>query len=200
MTVKGRRAEYAEATRTALLEAGRKLFIERRYGDLSADEIARAARLTRGAVYHHFTGGKPGLFEAVFEQVEQELTDRLTAALGAPGDPWDTAVRALNVFLDECTDVAYQRIVLQEGPAALGWDRWRELDEQHMVGLIRDLVAQLIRAEVFRPRSPDLTARAIYGLLTELAWTLADTTDDQVRHEAGQIALDMISSLRRHPE
>ncbi|WP_328409674.1 TetR/AcrR family transcriptional regulator [Nocardia sp. NBC_00403] len=199
MTVKGRRAEYAEATRSALLEAGRGLFIERRYSELSADEIARAARLTRGAVYHHFSG-KQGLFEAVFEQVEQELTERLTSALGEPGNPWDTAVRALNVFLDECTDVAYQRIVLQEGPFALGWDRWRELDERYMVGLIRNLVDELIRAGVFRPRSPELTVRAIYGLLTELAWSLADTTDDQLRREAGQIALGMISSLRREAE
>ncbi|GAB2665342.1 TetR/AcrR family transcriptional regulator [Nocardia goodfellowii] len=196
MTVKGRRAEYAEATRSALLATARRLFIERKYSDLSADEIAGAARLTRGAVYHHFNG-KQGLFEAVFEQVEQELTERLTTALGAPGDPWDTAVRALNVFLDECTDVAYQRIVLQEGPVALGWARWRELDERHMVGLIRDLVDELIRAGVFRPRSPQLTVRAVYGLLTELAWSLAETNDEQVRREAGQIALGMIDSLRR---
>jgi AcrR family transcriptional regulator len=199
VTVKGRRAEYAEATRSALLEAGRRLFIERPYADLSADEIARAARLTRGAVYHHFSG-KQGLFEAVFEQVEQELTERLTKALGAPGDPWDTAVRALTVFLDECADVSYQRIVLQEGPFALGWDRWRELDERYMVGLIRGLVDELIRAGVFAPRSPELTVRAIYGLLTELAWSLAETTDDQVRRDAGEIALGMIGSLRRAGE
>ncbi|MFI9401423.1 TetR/AcrR family transcriptional regulator [Nocardia sp. NPDC052316] len=199
MTVKGRRAEYAEATRAALLEAGRRLFIERRYSELSADEIARSARLTRGAVYHHF-GGKQGLFEAVFEQVEQELTEQLASVRGEPGSPWETAVRALDVFLDECTDVAYQRIVLQEGPVALGWDRWRELDERYMVGLVRDLVDELIRAGEFRPRSPELTVRAIYGLLTELAWSLADTVDDQVRRDAGQIALDMISSLRREAE
>lgn len=199
MTVKGRRAEYAEATRSALVETGRRLFIEQRYSELSADEIARAARLTRGAVYHHF-GGKQGLFEAVFEQVEQELTERLTNAIGEPGNSWDTAVRALNVFLDECTDPAYQRIVLQEGPFALGWDRWRELDERYMVGLIRDLVDQLVRAGVFKPRSIELTVRAIYGLLTELAWSLADAADGRTRREAGQIALDMIGSLRRTAE
>ncbi|WP_040791564.1 TetR/AcrR family transcriptional regulator [Nocardia paucivorans] len=195
MTVKGRRAEYAEATRSALLETARRLFIEQRYSELSADEIARAARLTRGAVYHHF-GGKQGLFEAVFEQVEQELTERLTSAIGEPGDSWDTTVRALNVFLDECTDVAYQRIVLQEGPFALGWDRWRELDERYTLGLIGRAVDRLVREGVFRPRSTELTVRAIYGLLTELAWSLADTTDERTRREAGQIALDMIGALR----
>lgn len=178
------------------METGRRLFIEQRYSELSADEIARAARLTRGAVYHHF-GGKQGLFEAVFEQVEQELTERLTSAVGEPGNSWDTAVHALNVFLDECTDAAYQRIVLQEGPFALGWDRWRELDERYMVGLIRDFVDQLVRAGVFKPRSTELTARAIYGLLTELAWSIAD---ERTRREAGQIALDMIGSLRHTAE
>ncbi|MFF2082805.1 TetR/AcrR family transcriptional regulator [Nocardia sp. NPDC058176] len=199
MTVKGRRAEYAEATRSALLDAGRRLFIERRYAELSAEEIAKDARLTRGAVYHHF-GGKQGLFEAVFEQVEQELTDRLTSALGQAGASWDTVVLGVNVFLDECTDVAYQRIVLQEGPFALGWDRWRELDERYMVGLIRDLVDELSRADALVHRSPELTVRAIYGLLTELAWSLADTTDEQTRGEAGQLALTMIGALRRDTE
>ncbi|WP_028479774.1 TetR/AcrR family transcriptional regulator [Nocardia sp. CNY236] len=199
MSVKGRRAEYAEATRSALVETGRRLFIEQSYSELSADEIAQAARLTRGAVYHHF-GGKQGLFEAVFEQVEHELTERLTSAIGAPGDAWDTAIHALNVFLDECSDAAYQRIVLQEGPFALGWDRWRELDERYTVGLIRALVDQLIRTGVFKPRSTELTVRAVYGMLTELASSIADTTDASARREAGQIALDMIASLRRAAE
>ncbi|MFB8003694.1 TetR/AcrR family transcriptional regulator [Nocardia sp. NPDC056000] len=195
MAVKGLRAEYAEATRSALLEAGRRLFIERHYTDLSAEEIARAARLTRGALYHHF-GGKQGLFEAVFEEIEQQLTERLTATLTG-GDPWQDGLRALDAFLDECTSVPYQRIVLQEGPVALGWARWRELDGRHMLGLVRASVDELIRAEVFPPRSPDLLVRAIYGALTEMAWGIAESDDTaQARHDAGLIALDMISSLR----
>jgi AcrR family transcriptional regulator len=196
VAVKGLRAEYVEATRSALLEAGRRLFIERRYVELSAEEIARAARLTRGALYHHF-GGKQGLFEAVFEQIEQELTDRLASA-PTGDDAWQSGVAALEAFLDECTSVPYQRIVLQEGPVALGWDRWRALDEGHMLGLIRNLVEELTQSGVFSPRSSDLVVRAIYGLLTELAWGIAEAPDAAVaRRDAGQIALDMISSLRR---
>ncbi|WP_405498004.1 TetR/AcrR family transcriptional regulator [Nocardia sp. NBC_00511] len=195
MAVKGLRAEYAEATRSALLEAGRRLFVERRYSELSAEEIARAARLTRGALYHHF-GGKQGLFEAVFEQIEAELTGRLGAALTGD-DAWEDGLRALDAFLDECTSVPYRRIVLQEGPVALGWDRWRELDERHMLGLVRGLVDELNRAGILRPRPPDLVVRAIYGLLTEIAWGMAEAGDsEQARRDAGQIALEMISALR----
>lgn len=195
MAVKGLRAEYAEATRSALLEAGRRLFVERRYSELSAEEIARAARLTRGALYHHF-GGKQGLFEAVFEQIEAELTGRLGAALTGD-DAWEDGLRALDAFLDECTSVPYRRIVLQEGPVALGWDRWRELDERHMLGLVRGLVDELNRAGILRPRPPDLVVRAIYGLLTEMAWGMAEAGDsEQARRDAGQIALEMISALR----
>ncbi|MET9490403.1 helix-turn-helix domain-containing protein [Nocardia sp. NPDC006630] len=196
MAVKGLRAEYAEATRSALLDAGRRLFIERRYADLSAEEIARAARLTRGALYHHF-GGKQGLFEAVFEQIEEELTGRLAASL-TETDAWHSGLQALDAFLDECTSVPYQRIVLQEGPVALGWDRWRELDERHMLGLVRNLVDDLTEAGIFQPRSTDLVVRAIYGLLTEMAWGIAEADDAaQARRDAGQIALDMIGALRR---
>ncbi|MEU2175780.1 hypothetical protein ABZ552_16270 [Nocardia sp. NPDC019219] len=65
----------------------------------------------------------------------------------------------------------------------MGWDRWRELDERYMVGLIHDWVDQLIRADVFKPHSAELTTRAIYGLFTELAWSIADATNEAARRK-----------------
>src|SRR5262249_35559694 len=69
-------AERTEATRGALLAAGRRLFAERGYEGVSAEEIVRAAGVTRGALYHHF-GGKPELLDAVYEQLEREVTERI---------------------------------------------------------------------------------------------------------------------------
>jgi AcrR family transcriptional regulator len=77
-----RQQDRTQATRQALVSAGRVLFAERGYADVSADEIVAAAGLTRGALRHHF-GDKAGLFRAVFEQLETETTDRVVAALAA---------------------------------------------------------------------------------------------------------------------
>ena len=80
-------AERSEATQAALISTARRLFAERGYSGVGTEEIVRAAGVTRGALYHHFDG-KAGLFAAVFEQIEAELSERFaTEALAVP-DPW----------------------------------------------------------------------------------------------------------------
>src|SRR3954454_9454417 len=72
------KAEQAEATRAALAAAARELFAQRGYAAVGTEEIVRKARVTRGAVYHHFSG-KDDLFRVVFEVVEAEITARIGA-------------------------------------------------------------------------------------------------------------------------
>ncbi len=80
------KAQQSERTRAALIAAGRSLFSERGYGDVSAEEVAAAARVTTGAVYHQFAS-KRGLFVAVFEAVEAEVTAQVAAAFAEHTDP-----------------------------------------------------------------------------------------------------------------
>ena len=81
----GRRtqAERTEETRKALIGAGRDLFAARGYEDVGAEEIVRAAGLSRGALYHHFPSGKPGLLEAIYERMEAESTERVATSSSA---------------------------------------------------------------------------------------------------------------------
>ena len=60
------RAEQVAQTRSALIGAGRRLFGEQGFAATSVDDLARAARVTTGALYHHFPT-KTALFETVFE-------------------------------------------------------------------------------------------------------------------------------------
>ncbi|MDR2988534.1 MAG: TetR/AcrR family transcriptional regulator, partial [Nocardiopsaceae bacterium] len=76
------RAQHAEATRREVLTAARSLFGKKGYAQTSVDEIADAARVTKGAVYHHFAG-KEALFRAVHAEVEAEALARAASA----GDP-----------------------------------------------------------------------------------------------------------------
>ena len=73
------RSQHAEATRGAVLAAARRSFGRKGYAQASVDEIAAAARVTKGAVYHHFAD-KEALFRAVHAVVEAEAQARAAAA------------------------------------------------------------------------------------------------------------------------
>ncbi|GAA1912542.1 TetR/AcrR family transcriptional regulator [Streptomyces sodiiphilus] len=189
------RERYAENTRQSLLDTGRQLFTEREYASVSAEELVRAAGLTRGALYHHFNG-KPGLFEAVFEELERQATARITAAIAPLPDPRERADRAVDEFLDICMDHAYRHIVLQQGPIALGWQRWRELDQLHLGGLVLDIVRAALDAGRLRPHPAELIAGAFYGALTELSLTIAETDDRaRTRTQAASLVRDLLAGL-----
>jgi len=61
-----RKEENAAATRAALVDGARRLFAARGYADVAIDEIVAGARVTKGALYHHFDD-KQALFRAVVE-------------------------------------------------------------------------------------------------------------------------------------
>lgn len=189
------RERYAENTRRTLLETGLHLFTERDYANVSAEELVRSAGLTRGALYHHFNG-KPGLFEAVFEELERQATERIEAAIAPFPDARERADRAVDEFLDVCTEHAYRHVVLQQGPIALGWQRWRELDQRHLGGLVLDIVNTARDAGLIRPHPTDLIARAFYGAFTELSLTISESDDpDHARDQAVSLARDLIGGL-----
>ncbi|WP_431966738.1 TetR/AcrR family transcriptional regulator [Nocardia sp. bgisy134] len=191
-TVKTVREKYAENTRQTLLETGRRLFVERDYAKLSAEELVRTAGLTRGALYHHFDG-KRGLFEAVFDELESKAAQRIREATTAGSDPLEQAERGIEEFLDVCADPDYRKIVLMDGPIALGWQRWRELDRQHLGGLVLDAVRTLLADDLIKPYSAELLASALYGALTELSLTLTEVDDG--RPQAVDLMRDLLEGL-----
>ena len=75
MLVKRRQAENSAATRSALLKIARKLFAERGYADTATEEVVKGARVTRGALYHHFKD-KQDLFKAVLHEEQLRLASK----------------------------------------------------------------------------------------------------------------------------
>ncbi|GAA5074547.1 TetR/AcrR family transcriptional regulator [Streptomyces similanensis] len=189
------REKYAENTRRTLLDTGLSLFTERDYTAVSAEELVRTAGLTRGALYHHFDG-KAGLFEAVFEALERQAAEDIRAVVTSVADPGERAYRAVDAFLDVCRGRAYRHIVLQQGPIALGWQRWRELDQLHLGGLVLDVVNAALDAGRLRPHPAALVARAFYGALTELSITIAEADEpEQTRTQAAELVRDLIAGV-----
>jgi len=190
-------ARGAETTRKALISVGRDLFAERGYGDVGGEEIVKAAGLTRGALYHHFPGGKAGLLEAVYEQIEAESTERVAhVVLDSEMDSPLAAMKAgIAAFLDECAEPGFQRIVLHDAPAILGWDRWREISASNALGLIEASLIAAIEAGEIRPLPVRPTAHLLLGALDEAAMLLARSSDPAGRAEVTSVLLALIDGF-----
>jgi AcrR family transcriptional regulator len=197
MNVKRTQAERSEATRDALIEAGRALFAERGYADVGTEEIVRAAGVTRGALYHHFDG-KRDLFEAVYEQVEIELAERIAsgALAGGAAEPLAAMRAGAEMFLQACTEPEAQRIALLDGPAVLGWDRWREIAARHGLGLIEATLQAAIEAGAIAEQPVRPLAHVLIGALDEAAMVVARAEDpEQMREEVGRTLDALLAGL-----
>lgn len=143
--VTGRRTHYSSSTKRALIEVAEELFAEQGYPATSLDQIVAGARVTKGALYHHFSG-KQALFESVFERVETDARTAIQAGLKSERDPWLKAQAGLRVFLDVVQQPAYRRIVMQDGPSVLGYERFREREERSTFATVVEIVRAVLTA------------------------------------------------------
>jgi AcrR family transcriptional regulator len=175
MKSKRTQADRSAATRAALVAAARPLFTEKGYAAVGTDEVARAAGVTRGALYHQFAG-KTELFVAVFEQIEEEIATRIGAGLTGD-DPVAVLHDGIDAWLAACAEPEVHRIVLIEAPAALGWERWREIGRRYGVGLVEALVQSLVDDGHLPQQPARPLAHVLVGALEEAALYAARAED-----------------------
>jgi AcrR family transcriptional regulator len=182
--VKSRRGEYTEATRRALLDAAADLFTERGFARTSLDDVAAVARVTKGAIYHHF-GSKPGLLEAVIGELEEAENRAVRAAMAAAPDPATGALAALDQFLLACSEPVYGTLVFHEAPIALGWQAWRECEEKYSYAVLHELISALADAGVLPADQLEALPTILFGMLGAAGQLLARTPpDDRARVRA----------------
>jgi len=184
-------AERSAATRAALIAAARALFTERGYGGVGTEEIVRRARVTRGALYHHFED-KRDLFRAAHEQVEEELVGEIVAAMAGVEDPVELLLTGARRFLDICTDPNWTRIPLIEAPSVLGWEEWREIDMRYSLGLITAGLEGGMDAGALRRQPVRPLAHVLLASMGEAGLMIATAEDPQAERtevEATLVAL-----------
>jgi AcrR family transcriptional regulator len=171
-------AERTEATRGKLIATGRALFAERGFAATSTEDILSASGVSRGALYHHF-GSKTDLFRAVFEAVEEDLTNQVTAAALGSGetDPMSILEAGFASFLDTCRNPEVQRIVMLEGPTVLGWDTWHELDERYAFGTIKFVLALAVESGRIEPDAVDPLSHLLLGAIMQAGMVVARADD-----------------------
>jgi AcrR family transcriptional regulator len=191
------KAEQGGATRATILRAARELFTEHGYGGVGTEEIVRRAKLTRGALYHHFAD-KKDLFRAVHEQIEGEVMEAIGAQMAsAEGDPFALLVVGTRAYLDVCTDPAITRVTLVDAPSVLGWAQWREIDMRHGLGIVIAGLQGGMDAGVLRPQPVRPLAHLMLGAMGEAGMVIANAADPKAaRAEVEPALLGLLEGLR----
>jgi AcrR family transcriptional regulator len=192
MNVKSQAAR-SQATRAKLVRAARHLFARRGFAGVGTEQIVRRAGVTRGALYHHFAD-KEALFLAAYEDVERELTEHIAGALLEASGPLDAMRRATGLFLDACQTPEVQRIVLLDGPAVLGWERWREVADRYGLGLTEAALRAAIDAGELESLPVRPLAHLLMGALDEAA--LLVVRHPELREEVGDVLTRVLEGLR----
>jgi AcrR family transcriptional regulator len=179
--------DRSAGTRAALIAAARPLFAEHGFAGVGTETIVRAAGVTRGALYHQFAD-KAELFAAVYERLEEELAQRLGEQIAAAGatDPIEVMTLGAAAWLDASTEPEVQQIVLLDGPAVLGWQRWREIGMRYGLGLVEGVLAQAIEAGSIPEQSVPALAHVLVGALDEAALYVARAEDQATARDEMQ--------------
>ena len=189
-------AERTEATTTALVDAARELFAQDGYAATSLDAVAAKARVTKGAVYHHFEG-KQQLFEAVFAREVERLAALMPGVYASKRDPWDAFEACCRAFLEECLEPGLQRIMLLDALAAMGWEGVRRM-EAPMLEMMEVAIGRAVEAGRIAPRPVGPLAVFLYGALCETSMSVARADNQKAAHRKAITELGhVLSGLRR---
>ena len=175
-------ADRLAATRAALLKAARTIFAEQGYEAAATEEIVRRAKVTRGALYHHFED-KRSLFDAVASEVAREIAEKIDA-MTPMDDPLKALIVGTGAFLDACLDPAVRRIYLIDAPAVLGWHRWREIDAPHGVRSLREGVSAMLAERPDDALAVEPTTFLLAGAFNEAALWIAEAKDEKAARRA----------------
>ncbi len=184
-------AERSAATQQAVLGAARALWGERGFAAVGTPEIAEAAGVTRGAMYHQFPN-KTALFVAVVESVEEEVMERLGKAVAA-AEP-ESHVQALRVaatsWLEIATEPEIRQLLLLDAPSVLGWAAFRDIAMRYGLGMTEALLTHGIEAGELREQPVRALAQVLLAAIDEAAMVIAYADDPAQAAAEMQAVLD----------
>jgi len=191
------KVQQREATIAKLISIARDVFTRDGYANASTEEIVHQAGVTRGALYHHF-GSKEGLFQAVLASVQADVGARVEAHSNQTSDIWGQLIGGCIAFLEASLDPQVHRIMLIDAPAVLGWSLWRELDAQHSMASLREVLLELMdEGRIVKLPLTALT-HLLSGAMNEGAlWIAQSDNPQQALQEACEALVYLIQSLQQ---
>jgi AcrR family transcriptional regulator len=186
-----RREEKGRATRDTLIKAARSLFGQHGYDGTSIEAILEASGVARGALYHHFAN-KAELFDAVLDREVARIAEAAASAARRAGDPLASLRAGCATWLREALDPAVQQIALLDSPAVVGWNRWREIDEQHTLGRLRANVKRIADDGAIPADEVDVLTNMVLAAVAEAALVIARHEDPDAALDTGLRSLDTL--------
>jgi AcrR family transcriptional regulator len=186
------RAQQVAQTRDSLVGAGRELFGQKGFRQTSVEDLARAARVTTGALHHHFPT-QTALFVPHLDLPQTALIALSLAAAQEATDDLDVLARGFEAFLDAVLEPEFQRILILDGPAVLGPARYTELDERYAFAVIVAGLRAATEAGSLHVDDPEIVTRLLLGALTRGAMLIANSPDPVGTRHA--VALSMRTLL-----
>ena len=194
-----RRQRGSASTELALVEAAAQLFSEHGYQATSLDAIVAGAEVTKGALYHHFSG-KQAIFEAAFEQVEHRASVGISEAMDGHEDPWVQAQAGVRAFLSAVQEPAYRQVVVSDGPSVLGHERFREHEERSTYAVVDRIVRSVLAPGEWHLDEAmlDTFTRVFFGALSAAGGSVAVSDDPAAAAARVEAAIDLVlTALRR---
>ena len=167
-------AKRRAATIDSIVSAAGELFTARGFDATSIDDIASRAGVAKGAVYHHFES-KEQIFQRVFEQMTGALAAEVAASAAAGKSILDRFERGTLKYLTAIAGNKFRQVLLIDGPAVLGWEKWREIDARYFGTVMKAPVKKTPQA-----REMAAIGHLIAGALSEAALVCA-TSKHRVR-------------------
>jgi AcrR family transcriptional regulator len=193
--------ERSAATRDALIAAARKLWGLRGYAEVGTPEIATAAGVTRGAMYHQFAD-KAALFREVVESVEQDVMSRMGTLVAESGatTPADAIRAAVDAWLEVSGDPEVRQLMLLDAPSVLGWAGFRDVAQRYSLGMTEQLLTEAIRAGQLPKQPVRPLAHVLIGALDEAAMLIATAEDPKrMRRDTRQVLHRLIDGMLHEP-
>jgi AcrR family transcriptional regulator len=189
--------ERSAATRDALISAARKLWGLRGYAEVGTPEIATAAGVTRGAMYHQFAD-KAALFSEVVEAVEQDVMARMATLVAESGatTPADAIRAAVDAWLEVSGDPEVRQLILLDAPSVIGWVAFRDVAQRYSLGMTQQLLTEAMRSGQLAHQPVRALAHVLIGALDEAAMAIA-TADDpkRARRETEEVLHRLIDAM-----
>ena len=86
--------------------------------------------------------------------------------------------------------------MLLDGPAVLGWERWREVGMRHGLGLVTALLTELMEAGAIPTQPVEAMAHVLIGAMDEAALYVALAADPvRARAEAGEVLRRLVAAV-----
>lgn len=140
--------------------------------------MVQEAGLTRGALYHHF-GNKEGLFHAVLAMVQAEIAQQVESEAAQSEDLWEQLVLGCRAFVSAAVESPNRRILLIDGPSVLGWESWRQMDQEHSMRLLHEQLLLIDEQGGLKPVSIPALTHLLSGAMNEAALWIAQMPDQQ---------------------